>query len=151
LYKRTIVNKIGGFRPDLPIIQDARFLFDAACRGARFAHSDHLGARYRILPQSLSRGRPERFWQDVLNNGAQIEALWRARGALSSQQVAALAAIYNNAARACFSIASKEYFRAVERQSALKCSIPLHSRIAAPLARMIGLPGARWLLGWIGR
>ena len=32
LYRRSVVERIGGFRSDLPVIQDARFLFDAAFR-----------------------------------------------------------------------------------------------------------------------
>ena len=54
LYRRDVVERIGGFRSDLPVIQDARFLFDAACCGARFAHSRHIGARYRKSERSLS-------------------------------------------------------------------------------------------------
>ena len=44
LYRRTILDnsRIGGFRRDLPVIQDARFLFDAAFQGARFAHAPHI-------------------------------------------------------------------------------------------------------------
>ena len=64
MYRRSLVEKIGGFREDLPVIQDARFLFDAAYHGARFAHSPHLGARHRLSPQSLSRRDPARFWRD---------------------------------------------------------------------------------------
>ena len=48
LYRRVIFDRIGGFRRDLPVIQDARFLFDAAFQGARFARAPHIGARYRI-------------------------------------------------------------------------------------------------------
>ena len=77
MYRRSLVDKIGGFRPDLPVIQDARFLFDAASHGAGFARSPHVGAFYRVRPQSLSRRDPARFWRDVLLNGTQIEALWR--------------------------------------------------------------------------
>src|SRR3954447_12846171 len=77
MYRRSLVAKIGGFRLDLPVIQDARFLFDAAWHGARFARSAHLGARYRVRPDSASRCDPARFWRNVLLNGTQIEALWR--------------------------------------------------------------------------
>src|SRR5207248_5130629 len=65
MYRRSVVQKAGCFRPDLPIIQDARLLFDVARLGARFVHSPHLGARVRIVPQSLSRRDPARFWRDV--------------------------------------------------------------------------------------
>lgn len=150
-YRRALVETIGGFRPDLPVIQDARLLFDAAHHGARFARSDHVGARYRVLAQSLSRRDPVRFWRDVLANGAQIEALWRMRGALTPRQEAALSGIYNNAARGLFAAESVDYFSAVARQRALHNSMPLHSRIAAPLARKVGLPRARRILAWVGR
>ena len=145
------MGRIGGFRADLPVIQDARFFFDAAYHGARFARSEHLGAKYRVLPQSLSRRNPGRFWEDVLKNGIQIEALWRARGELSSQQISGLLGIYNNSARGLFSSESLGYFQAVDRQYGLTNAVPLHSRIAAPLARLVSLPRARQMLAWVGR
>src|SRR5712692_4310322 len=70
--RRSLVEKIGGFREDLPVIQDARFLSDATYHGASFVHSPHLGARYRISLQGLSRRDPARFWRDVLLSGRQI-------------------------------------------------------------------------------
>ena len=151
MYRRALVQKIGGFRTDLPIIQDARLLFDAAYHGARFAYSDHVGAIYRVNQQSLSRRDPARFWRDVLLSGKQIEALWRARGSLKADEQEALAAIYNNAARGLFAAASPEYFDAVERQHALGRPLPRHPRIAAPLARTVGLSSARRMLALIGR
>src|SRR5207248_7608286 len=102
LYRRSLVEKIGGFRADLPIIQDARFLFDAAYHGARLAHSPHLGARYRVLPRSLSRRDPAGFWRDVLLNGGQIEELWRARGFLSAAQREARRGVFDHAGRGLF-------------------------------------------------
>ena len=84
MYRRSLVERIGGFRLDLTVIQDARFLFDAARHGARFARSPHVGALYRVRPGSVSRRDPARFWRCVLLNGTQIEALWRARGSLAA-------------------------------------------------------------------
>lgn len=151
LYPRRIVEKIGGFREDLPVIQDARFLFDAAYHGARFVRSDHIGARYRVHPQSLSRRAPAQFWRDVLTNGKQIEELWRMRGTLSSRQIEALAGIYDHAARGLFAAESTDYFQAVRRQYSLRHHVSLHSRIASPLARTIGLKRARQILRLVGR
>jgi len=151
LYKRSIVNKVGGFRPDLPIIQDARFLFDAAYHGAQFAHSPHLGARYRVSPQGLSRRKPALFWCDVLTNGQQIEVLWRAIAKLSARQQIALAGIYNHAARGLFASGHPDYFEAVESQRRLEVQLPLHPRLAVPLARITGLRAARHILKLMGR
>jgi glycosyltransferase involved in cell wall biosynthesis len=146
LYHRSIFDKIGGFRRDLPVIQDARFLFDAAYHGARFAHAPHVGARYRILPGSLSRRDPARFLLDLLLNGEQIEALWRARGALSQEQLTCLSTIYYQVARGLFAAGHPMYFEAVRRQQALAVPLPVHSRIAVPLACLLGLSTARSLM-----
>lgn len=146
LYRRAIVEKIGGFRTDLPIIQDARFLFDAAYHGARFARSPHVGAQYRILPGSLSRSHPARFWEDVLLNGQQIEALWRAKGTLDEEHRSAVFGIYNTAGRGLFAAGHPRYFDAVNRQKHLGLALPRHSRVTPPLARLLGLRAARSLL-----
>ena len=126
MYRRGLVEKIGGFREDLPVIQDARFLFDAAYHGARFAHSAHVGARYRITPQSLSRRDPARFWRDALLNGKQIEALWRKRRALTSRQMTALADIYNGAAHGLFRAGDPAFREALAALRA--CGLPVGRR-----------------------
>ena len=126
MYRRGLVEKIGGFREDLPVIQDARFLFDAAYHGARFAHSAHVGARYRITPQSLSRRDPARFWRDALMNGKQIEALWRERRALTSRQMTALIDIYNGAAHGLFRAGDPAFREALAALRA--CGLPVGRR-----------------------
>lgn len=126
MYRRGLVEKIGGFREDLPVIQDARFLFDAAYHGARFAHSAHVGARYRITPQSLSRRDPARFWRDALLNGRQIEALWRGRRALTSRQMTALIDIYNGAAHGLFRAGDPAFREALAALRA--CGLPVGRR-----------------------
>jgi glycosyltransferase involved in cell wall biosynthesis len=151
LYSRTIVDKIGGFRKDLPIIQDARFLFDAAYHGARFARSDHIGAQYRVMPKSLSRRNPGRFSHDLLVNGRLIEKAWRVRGPLDDVQRKTVMSIYNTAGRSLFAAGHPAYFEAVEAQRNLALPLPLHSRLAAPLARLTGLRVARSILSLVGR
>lgn len=147
LYRREIVERIGGFRTELPVIQDARFLFDAARAGARFAHAAHVGARYRVLAHSLSRRDPAQFWRDVLVNGRQIEQHWRDGGTLSGARLTALGDIYNQAVRGLFASSDGAYFEAVACQKRLGLPLPRHSRITPPLARMIGLRATRSLLG----
>lgn len=151
MYRRPLVKRIGGFRNDLPVIQDARFLFDAAFNGARFARSPHIGAQYRVLPESLSRRDPLRFWRDVFTNAKQIEALWRTRGMLSVAQRAALAEIYDHTARVLFASGQPDYFEAVECQRKQGRRLTLHPGIAAPLARTLGLNRARRVFKLLGR
>lgn len=151
LYRRDIVERIGGFRMDLPVIQDARFLFDAVHLSGRIVHAPHVGARYRVLRGSLSRRDPARFALDVLHNGRQIEAIWRANGPLSVAQRGALAGIYNEAARGLFTAGHAGYLEATAAQRALGGALPLHTRVAVPLCKAIGQDRARRLLALVGR
>jgi glycosyltransferase involved in cell wall biosynthesis len=138
LYRRSLVEKIGGFAEDLPVIQDARFLFDAAYHGARFAHSPHLGARHRISPESLSRRDPAAFWRDVLLNSKQIEALWQTRGALTSRHRAALADIYNGAAHGLFRAADPTFREALAALRASGLPVSRRNLLAESLSDVAG-------------
>src|SRR5205085_11652478 len=115
------------------------------------AHSPHVGARYRIHRDSLSRRDPARFWRDVLLNATQIEALWQARGPLSPRQRKALAGIYDNVGRALLHAGDAGYFEALDRQSRLGEKLSLHTRPAGPLARRFGIEAARQVIGFLGR
>lgn len=100
LYRRTIVERVGAWSSHLPVIQDARFLFDAAVHGARFTYVPGIGAHYRVRSGSLSRGNYERFIADCATNAAEIEALWRSRGPLTEARRQALAQIWTHVAMA---------------------------------------------------
>lgn len=145
LYPRGIVERIGGFRTDLPIIQDARFLFDAALRGARFVHADHLGAHYRVVDGSLSRRNPERFWLDVLLNGQQIEEHWNASCTLSPEREAVLARIYDVAARGLLR-AGHDGFRSAVKAGARCTSRTLFLRLAGAMVPVLGVSGTKTLM-----
>lgn len=151
LYSRRIVESIGGFRSDLSIIQDARFLFDAAFHGGRFIRADHIGAKYRILPGSLSRSNPTGFWLDVLRNGRQIETAWRRRGQLPEENTKALVNIYDSAARMLFRLKNPAYFDAIRELERFQMPQSRHSQVSSLLARRLGLGVARRILGLIGK
>jgi cellulose synthase/poly-beta-1,6-N-acetylglucosamine synthase-like glycosyltransferase len=138
MYRRELVKKIGGFREDLPIIQDARFLFDAAYRGARFVHAPHVGARYRVQPDSLSRRDPGKFWRDVLLNGQQIEQLWKSRGMLSQDERRALAQIYNGAAHALFHANEPLFQSALSALRRSELQVTWRNRVIEITTRVLG-------------
>jgi GT2 family glycosyltransferase len=100
LWRRSLHKAIGGFREDLPVIQDARYALDAALAGARLLHAPHLGGGYReAQAHSLSRRDDTRFARDCLMHAGQVEAVYRARGELTVDQQRALATTYEFAAR----------------------------------------------------
>lgn len=76
LYRRSIVEAVGKWREDFKIIQDARFLFDAAACGARFVYVFGVGALYRVRSNSLSRHSNANFVEECARNAFEIEQLW---------------------------------------------------------------------------
>ncbi len=105
LYRRSIVEKIGGWNPTLPVIQDARFLFDAAFCGAKFVHVPGDGAHYRQhSADSLSSRSKARFWADVLKNIRDIEEMLLGAGRMDLARRNAVGRAYALGARVTFRI-----------------------------------------------
>lgn len=103
LYRREIVERIGGWNERLPVIQDARFAFDAAFHGGKFIHVKGVGAYYRRHRKSgLSRTNYLKFETDVLINALEVEGMWARRGNPTSGQRKALFGVYNYVARPLF-------------------------------------------------
>lgn len=149
--RRCLFEKVGGFRADLSIIQDARYLFDSARAGACFGHSGNVEAKYRVLADSLSRSDPARFWRDVLLNGKQIEALWREDGTLTPQRAAGVRSIYDVAGRGLLAERDPKFFEAVDALGHLAAGSSRFMKIATAIAKVGGLGPARYVLSSLGR
>jgi hypothetical protein len=103
LYRRTIVRKIGGWNERLPVIQDARFLLDAAFHGGKFVRVPGIGAYYRVRSgESLSRRSQKAFVHDCFENALEIEDRWGGQENLNVKQRAALLEIFFYVARASY-------------------------------------------------
>ena len=88
MYTREIVARIGDWDESLPIIQDARFLLDAAYHGAQFVLIPEVLADYRIaLHGSLSRTNRVKFISDQAKNLEDIERRWYTSGLPSAQRI----------------------------------------------------------------
>ena len=102
LYRRTIVDRIGRWNPRLPIIQDARFLLDAALHNGRFVHVAGVGAYYRLRGSSLSRRSAIDFVRDCYTNGVEVEHWWTEHGGLDASRRRALVRVYGQVARGSY-------------------------------------------------
>jgi glycosyltransferase involved in cell wall biosynthesis len=138
LYRRRIVDAIGGWNEGLPIIQDARFLFDAANRRARFVYSPGVSAFYRHSGFSLSRGDERRFMLDIHRNGIEIQSLWEGDGPLTPARKAALAGIFDMVARSFFRLGMPEFDDAVARFKAVSDRRIGYPEIAHSISRFAG-------------
>jgi glycosyltransferase involved in cell wall biosynthesis len=116
-YRREIVEKIGEWNDSLPVIQDARFLQDAAFHGAQFVKVPEVLAEYRDHEDgSLSTQNQETFNRDIWVNARQIEERWRDQQAgLTSPQKKALARAYNHCALNFFGVDRGLYTQAISR------------------------------------
>lgn len=153
MYRRTVVEKIGGWNTTLPVIQDARFLLDAALVGAQFVYLPIAGADYRVqLSGSLSTRDPIRFVLDCFHNACQVEDIWRARGELDEEQSKALAGCYDYTARTLFQAEHPAFQQNIKRlygvQPGFKASYP---KVANWLAQALGHKRAALLLNAVNQ
>ena len=144
LYHRRIVEKIDGWNETLPVIQDARFLLDAALHGGRFVHAPGVGAFYRVHNgQSLSRRSNRAFVRDCLENALQVESWWRQQGALTNEQLVAVLNALAYVARASFEVDRETFYRAVQAGNRLKPHwSPQRPHSLRILSRILGYPQA---------
>ena len=119
LYRRELVEKIGSWHPNLPVIQDARFLFDAAAQGARFLHVPETGAFYSMRGKSLSRQNHANFVRDCFLNAQEIEWHWRKRDSLTPRRMEILRSMYRHAAIAALTNGAPEFDRARKLHNAV--------------------------------
>lgn len=140
LYRRSIVERIGAWRVDLPVIQDARFLIDAALRGARFAYVDELGLRYRVHgSDSLSRRDPRAFLDDCYRSAADLHDRWLRDGELDEPRRHGLVRAFGHVARGFFDVDRARFDEVLARLDALDTRY-----------RPDGPAALRWLSGVVG-
>jgi glycosyltransferase involved in cell wall biosynthesis len=161
LYRREIVERIGGWSAGLPVIQDARYLFEAARHKARFAYVAGVGAYYRVSPDSLSRRNLTRFIADCARNASEIENIWRGQGALAPSRVDALARMWAHVVKAAllngldeFEEARAKYNGLTARRSLFETGCLLRRMLGASAAASVlqaGLQSKRMLRRWAAR
>jgi len=151
LYRRSLIDRILPWREDLPIIQDARFLLDAALAGAAFTHLGHCGLRYRVHSnQSLSRRDPRAFVDDCYRSIADVDRLWRETHGLDDARRRALVRCYGSLARSYFPIDRERFAsvlsRLLELDPAYLPDSPRHFRW---LSQMLGYERAEHVAAWL--
>jgi glycosyltransferase involved in cell wall biosynthesis len=152
-YRRTIVDKIGGWKDWLPIIQDARFLQDAALVGGQFVYAPGVGAQYRVHREaSLSRRSPAAFVADVFRNACDLQAIFEARRAMDVDERHAFAQIYDYLARSLFFQDRIAFRDCMTRLYQVDPGFWLTwSKTASLASRMIGFEAADVLLSLLTR
>ena len=100
LFKRSMVEKVGGFRLDLPVIQDARFALDCALAGAKFVHDLEICCLYRVHKTgSVSTMDRLKFNLDCLLNSEQVAEIYKKRSLFEGDRKKAVGANGNRLAQ----------------------------------------------------
>jgi FkbM family methyltransferase len=103
LFRRDIVEQVGGWKEELPVIQDARFALDCALFGGMFVYCPGVAAYYRVhTGGSVSTRDPIAFTRDCLHNACSVERWWNAHGGTDGRRRTALIRVYSQVARASF-------------------------------------------------
>ena len=139
LYRRRIVDAVGKWNESLPMIEDARFLFDAIRAGARLVHAPGVSALYRVTAGSLSRCDKPEYVRCVYRNGCDIQAAWEADGPLTVARRAALSSVFRGAAYEFLKLDLPEFSDALARYQAISSE------------RLDFLAMAGWLSPYLGR
>jgi glycosyltransferase involved in cell wall biosynthesis len=148
LYRREIVDRVGGWNTSLPIVQDGRFLFDAVHCGGRLVHIPGIGADYRIEhgKLSLSKRDPAAFMRDWAEDAFQVEAIWRRDGELTTARRDALLRRLGKTTRVLYELDRPAFWRVCRRIQALDPHyIPEAPRFLRLASRVLGYPRAEAL------
>lgn len=153
LFRRAVVEAVGGWNERLPIIQDARLAFDCALRGARFLYCPGLAAYYRVRPSgSVSTRDRIAFVRDCYQNAVEVSQWWEAHGGLTPPRRAALLAVYGMVARSSFELDRGFFLKAHEALESLQPGYHPTRPLALALAsRLVGYPRAEQLALWYRR
>jgi glycosyltransferase involved in cell wall biosynthesis len=145
-YRRSIVDKIGGWKEWLPAMEDARFLQDAVIIGGRCTYSAGVGARYRVHRGVRLSGRSD-YMLHVFRNACDLHAEFQTRGQMNTEERRAFAGIYDYAARTLFFLDKTAFRECVERLYQVEPEFRLTWPKTAQLASaMIGFKAAGVLL-----
>jgi glycosyltransferase involved in cell wall biosynthesis len=153
LYRRSLLDRMPPWSEALPVIQDARYLQEAALAGARFVHVPGVTALYRDDAEgSLSRRDGLAFARDVHRNAEELEAHWRVAGRLDGRRRQALVDCYDYVARESFRRDPELFARCTAGCARLApASLGRWPRIAARLKTALGHRGALAALRLLGR
>lgn len=147
LFRRAIVERIGGWPPHLAVGEDARFVLDCALHGARFVYCPAIMARYRVHTSGSASSRdPFAFNRDVYRNALEIEAWWRTHGGLTAAREAAVVRVLEHVAQASYESHRPLFEQALADLERLQPSYRPHQpRSLALMSRLVGYRRAQAL------
>ena len=145
LMRRTVVERVGGWHPNLPVIQDASFMLDCALQGGSFVYCAGLMAEYRVHESgSVSTRSRSAFLEDCLRNAIEIRDWWVSRGCLDRERRRAVIQVLDSVANGSIGVDGNLLNRACEAVELLRRENPPDWPLKKKIA--IGLLGYRFAI-----
>jgi glycosyltransferase involved in cell wall biosynthesis len=148
LWRRSFLrDRHPGWHSNLPVIQDARFAWDAARAGAKFVYDDNISVLYRTnQSNSVSTRSQAAFLRDRNFNAIEIERQWRADGPLTPARRRALLGVWGAITRSAYSVDRGLFDECWRRLQNLDSRhIPSGGKGFRALAGLVGYPNAEGL------
>ena len=148
LFRRGIVERVVGFHPGLPVIQDARFVLDCAMLGGTFVHEPETACLHRAhTAGSLSTRSAVALYRDCLKNAIEVRDMWRQGGVLTAERLAAVLEVLDNVAGATVEIDQATFRQACREVDGHRLALlPPGTRLVRLLYRLLGYQRTRSLL-----
>jgi glycosyltransferase involved in cell wall biosynthesis len=121
LWRRSFLEKVLPWKEWLPVIQDARFAWDAAAAGARWVHDPEIAVLYRQhRAGSVSTKSRLAFLTDCYANVEDVRHLWCSGESLSEARKRILVDGYESVVRGLYEVDKRLSMEAYQRLISLK-------------------------------
>ena len=150
LFRRSIVEKSGGWDDTLKVIDDPYFIMKCVFQDAKFKHSPGVAAYYRVHTRdSVSTRDHNVYMEEIFTNAEKVEKKWTKTGGITDKRKKALLKVYSQVARDSYDKNKELFERAYLKLETLSPGYipksPAHLRY---LSKLIGYRKAEAVALW---
>ncbi len=143
LWRRSFLEKVLPWKEWLPVIQDARFAWDAAAAGACWIHDPEVSVLYRQHRSgSVSTKSRQAFLTDCVKNVSDIQRRWQLADSLSAERLDVLKAGYESAMRGLYEVDLSSFRDVYRKLLELDPSYEPTNRSLRLISRFLGYENA---------
>lgn len=143
LWRRSFLEKVLPWKEWLPVIQDARFSWDAAAAGARWVHDPEVSVLYRQhRAGSVSTKSRLAFLTDCVKNMSDIQQRWLLTDSLTAERRNVLKDGYESAMRGLYEVDLPSFRDVYRRLLELDSSYEPTNRSLRLISRFLGYENA---------
>lgn len=149
MYKRHIVERIGGWAEGFEVMEDVRFVNEVAMNGAKFFHVPGVGVDFRVSKASFSIRQRAVLTRHFYKNVITMESWWSSHGGIDEERRWALIHVYGQIARMTFETERVIFDLAYHALNRLKPGyVPDRPKYLAFCSRIFGYRNSETIALW---